>query len=209
MSHPSSSLRGWCAAAAATALAASTIVAASAPAGAAPGENQGNIVFRDHFSFDDSHIEQEEHGDEFCTDIPFLVLWEGRGTITDMFMVRQGDRYFGSFKVTNTNTYTNLETGVSFHDRSSFGWKDQKIEIDEDGILTATWQDRLGWKLFDQNGKLVGVDAGMVRYTATVDLHDLDDPEDDEELSFEVLADHGTRQLGDRDFCEDLMTFLG
>lgn len=208
MSHRSISRRGWCAAAAATALAASTTVAASAPAGAAPGENQGNIVFRDHFTFNESHIEQEEHGDEFC-DVPFIVLWEGKGTVTDMTMVRRGDRYFGSFKVTSSNTYTNVETGASFHDLSSFSWKDQKIDIDDSGILTATWADRLGWKLFDQDGKLVGVDAGMVRYTATVDLNDLDDPDDDEELSFEVLADHGIRQLGERDFCEDIMTFLG
>ncbi|WP_281175006.1 hypothetical protein [Knoellia subterranea] len=42
-----------------------------------------------------------------------------------------------------------------------------------------------------------------------MDLHDLDNPDDDEELSFGVLGDHGIRQLGDRDFCADLETFIG
>ena len=187
-----------------TALCATALLAA-APASA---ESGGNVLFRDHFTFDESHIEQEEHGDEFC-DVPYLVLWEGRGSITEMETVRRGDRYFFSFHSSQSASYTNLETGVSFSERSSFGVRDQKVDIDEDGILTATVQDHISWKLFDPDGRLVGVDAGITRMVFTVDLGDLEDPEDDVELSAELVADHGPRQLGDRDFCEDIETFLG
>ncbi|KGN36873.1 hypothetical protein [Knoellia subterranea] len=159
MSRRKVSRRALCAIAASTALAASSVVVATAPASAEPGSNNGNVVFRDHFTFKVSHIEQEEHGDEFC-DVPFLVLWEGQSTITDMTTVRRGDAYYSSYQTSQINRYTNLDTGASFQDRVSFSWKDQKVDIDENGFLTATWQDRLGWKLFDQNGKLVGVDAG-------------------------------------------------
>jgi len=196
--------RAVASAAGVTALCATALLAA-APASAETG---GNVVFRDHFSFDDSHIEQEEHPDDFC-DVPFLVLFEGRGTITDMVTVRRGDRFFASLTVTQTNRWTNVETGESFHERTHFSFRDQKVAIDEDGILTATVQNHISWKLFGPDGRLVGVDAGVFSTVFTVDLGDLDDPDDDVELSAEPTGEHGIRQLGQRDFCEDLETLLG
>lgn len=187
-----------------TALCATALLAA-APATAEPG---GNVVFRNHFTFDESHIEQVEHPGEFC-DVPYLVLWEGHGTVTDMESVRRGDRYFVSFKVTQMQRWTNVETGASFFERTHFGFRDQKVDIDDDGILTATVQDHVSWKLFDGDGKLLGVDAGVSSTVYTVDLGDLTDPDDDVELSAEPAGDHGTRQLGQRDFCADVETFLG
>lgn len=202
--HVRSVRRTVASAAGVTALCATALLAA-APASAEPG---GNVVFRDHFTFDESHIEQEEHPDDFC-DVPYLVLWEGKGVITDMVTVRRGDLFFASFKVTQTNRWTNLDSGESFFERTHFSFRDQKVAIDDDGILTATVQDHISWKLFGPDGRLVGVDAGVFSTVFTVDLGDLDDPDDDVELSVENVGDHGIRQLGQRDFCEDLETFLG
>ena len=210
MSHRSMSRRGWCAAAAATALTATATVAASAPAGAAPGENRGNVLFREHFIDRTSHIEQEEHGDEFCSEVPFLVRFDGQATFTFTDKAKgRGDLIYVSFHTSQKNTWTNVETGASFHEQVSLTSTDQKLRVGDDGLLTIDIMDKIGWKLFDDNGKLVGVDAGLVRIQVVVDLHDPADFEDDEELSFEVLAEHGTRQLGERDFCADVMTFLG
>ncbi|KGN30407.1 hypothetical protein N802_07115 [Knoellia sinensis KCTC 19936] len=189
-----------------SALAATILISASAPASAAPGENNGNVVFRNHQTFKDSHIEQEEHGDEFCPDVPFDVRWDGNITVTDMVQTKgRGDFEYFSFKFSGSNTYTNLETGATFHDRVSFRSSDQKARFNEDGTLSLTIMDRLGWKLFDGNGKLVGVDAGLVKIDLVVDLSDPENPVD---LS-ETVTEHGTRQLGERDFCTDVMTFIG
>ena len=74
-------------------------------------------------------------------------------------------------------------------DRVSFSTKDQKLAWDEDGNLVIAAMDRLGYKLFDGSGKLVGVDAGLVKIEVVIDIGDPTDPEDDAEVSFDMTAD--------------------
>jgi hypothetical protein len=170
----------------------------------------GNVVFRDHFTFKDSHIEQVEHGADFCPDVPFLVLWEGRGTITEMAVTRGDDdlEYF-RFHVSDENRYTNTETGASFRDVNSFSSKDQKLAFDEDGNLVIDGMDRFSSKLFDQNGRLVAVASGLVAFHLVIDLNDLEDPDDDVVLEETITKDHGPRGFDGHDFCTDVLAFLG
>lgn len=203
MSHPRTSRRTVRTAASVIALS-SALVASAVPATADPG---GHVVFRDHLSIKDSHIEQEEH-EGFCPDVPFLVRFDATLTFTDMVRTKgTGDLEYWSFKLTAKETYTNVDTGKSFSANISVSSRDQKLSLD-DGILSIQAMDRMSWKLFDENGKLVGVDAGLTRIDAVIDLGDLDDPDDDEVIS-EEFTDHGIRLLGERDICTDIMTFIG
>lgn len=167
----------------------------------------GNVVFRSHETLKDSHIEQETH--DFC-DVPFLVLWEGRVTITETGIARGGGEleYF-SIHVSAEDTFTNLATGASFRSVDTFNGRDQKLTLNADGTLTVKFMDRFSSKLFGSDGKLVGVDAGTFAGTLVIDLGDPADPEDDTVVSETITRDHGTRTRGERDFCQDVVDFLG
>lgn len=188
------------------ALCAGVLTLALAPVAAA----SGNVAFRFHETFKESHIEQEEHGDEFCPDVPFLVRWEGRGTVTEMGILRGGGEleHF-SFHLSAENTYTNVETGASFRTLDTFRGGDQKLTLNADGTITIDFMDRFSSKLFGSDGKLVGLDAGLVAGTLVIDLGDPADPEDDTVLSETITKDHGTRTFGERDFCADVLEFIG
>jgi hypothetical protein len=167
----------------------------------------GNVVHRSHDTLRDSHIEQETH--EFC-DVPFLVRWDGRVTITETIIARGGGEleYF-SIHISAEDTFTNVETGASFRAVDTFNGRDQKLTLNADGTLTVEFMDRFSSKLFGSDGKLVGVDAGTIAGTVVVDLGDPEDPEDDTLLSETITRDHGTRTFGERDFCQDVLDFLG
>ena len=170
----------------------------------------GNVVFRTHETFKDSHIEQEEHGPEFCPEVSFLVRWEGRVTVTETGIARGGGEleYF-SIHVSAEDTFTNVETGASFRSVDAFNGRDQKLTLNADGTLTVEFMDRFSSKLFGTDGKLIGLDAGTVAGTLVIDLNDPQDPEDDTVLSETITRDHGTRTFGERDFCQDVIDFLG
>jgi len=188
------------------ALCAGVMTIALAPVAAA----SGNVVFRSHETLKDSHIEQEEHGDEWCPEVSFLVRWDGRVTITETGIARGGGEleYF-SFHVSAEDTFTNVESGASFRSVNTFNGRDQKLTLNPDGTLTVDFMDRFSSKLFGSDGKLVGLDAGTVAGTLVIDLGDPEDPEDDTVLSETITRDHGTRTFGERDFCEDVLEFLG
>ena len=170
----------------------------------------GNVVFRSHETLRDSHIEQEEHGDEFCPDVPFLVRWEGRVTITEKGIARGGGELeYYSIHISAEDTFTNEETGVSFRSVDTFNGNDQKLTLNADGTLTVEFMDRFSSKLFGSDGKLVGIDAGTFAGTLLIDLGDPEDPEDDTVVNETITRDHGTRTFGERDFCQDVLDFLG
>lgn len=180
---------------------------ATALAMAVPAQAEGNVVFRNHLTIRDSHIEQETH--EFC-DVPFLVRWDGSLTVTETVTRRGGgDLEYFAFHISTRETFTNVETGTSFRSIRTFSGRDQKLTWNDDGTLTVNAMDRFSNKLFDADGKLVAIDAGIAAFTLVIDLNDPADPEDDEVISETITKDHGPRGLIDRDFCADVETFLG
>lgn len=171
---------------------------------------EGNVVFRNHITDKVSHIEQEEHGPDFCPDVPFLVRFDASFTVTETGIRKGGgDLEYFRFHIAQRATYTNVETGASFHEISKFTGSDQKLTLNDDGTLTVTFMDRFSNKLFDDNGKLVAIDTGIFSATLVIDLNDPNDPEDDEVISETIIKDHGLRGFEGRDFCQDVMTFLG
>lgn len=170
----------------------------------------GPPIVNDHFDFTSTHIEQEEH-EGFCPDIPFLVLFEGHAKGSTL-AVHHGDGfvYFGT-RVRVSDTYTNVETGRSMSIEVVLSSKDQTIVDNGDGTITITGQDTGRQRSFDDDGNLLFTDTGLIRYEVLIDTAGTPgDPEDDEFLAFlgetKVAGPHETL---DRDFCADLLEFIG
>ena len=173
-----------------------------------PAQAGGNVVFRNHVTEKQSHIEQEEHPGEFC-EVPFLVRFDATLTVTEaVIRTGGGDLEYFSFHISARETYTNVETGVSFRHDVTFGGRDQKLTLNDDGTLTVNAMDRFSEKVFNPEGKLVAHEAGIRGFMLVIDLNDPQDPEDDEILSETVTRDHGLRGFGERDLCSDIDDFL-
>lgn len=169
------------------------------------------LVFKEHFSFTDSHIEQEEHGDDFCPNVEFLTLYEieARGMDVVKLKGQSPFPYFASnFKF--HEVYTNLENGKTFTLLTVGRDADQQIVDNGDGTITITFQGVGRTHVIGPDGDRLFSDTGQFRFVAVVDYNGTPgDPEDDVELSFEVVKEVGHAGTEGRDFCEDLVTFLG
>ena len=187
-----------------TATAAAVVVAVGGSALAGPP------IVQDHYEFTDSHIEQEEH-EGFCPEVPFLVRFdvEAEGFFSG---VHHGDgfAYFGD-RYRITETYTNVETGRRISILSAGAFKDQTITDNGDGTITITSQDAGRTRVFDNDGNLLFRDMGLVRFEILVDTAGTPgDPDDD--VFIEFLGDTkeaGLFETADRDFCADILEFLG
>ena len=170
----------------------------------------GPPIENEHFDETSTHIEQEEH-EGFCPDIPFLVLFEGHAKGSTL-VVHHGDGfvYFG-LRLRTSDTYTNVETGRSMSIEVVLSSKDQKIVDNGDGTITITGQDVGRQRSYDDEGNLLFSDIGLIRYEVLVDTAGTPgDPGDDEFLAF--LGDTkvaGPHETLDRDFCADLLEFIG
>ena len=186
-------------------LAAASIVllAVAAPAVAAPP-----IV--DHWTDHQEHIEQVEHAPDWCPDVPFDVLYVEDANGTFRF-VRHGDgNYYGASSVEVRGSWTNVETGESFTFVRRGSDKDVHVTDNGDGTITidvantgvTTYYDDEGARLF----KAVGRATGQI----VIDINGTpENPDDDEFLEFIPGDLHGRWDTEGRDFCADVMEFIG
>ena len=187
-----------------------TIAAAALLSWVAAPTSSAKLLEHEHFSFSDSHIEQEEHGDEFCPNVEFLTLYEieARGLDVVKLKGQSPFPYFASnFKF--HEVYTNLENGKTFTLLTVGRDADQRIVDNGDGTITITFQSVGRTHVIGPDGDRLFSDSGQFRFVAVLDYNGTPgDPEDDVELSFELVKDVGHAGTADRDFCEDLVTFL-
>lgn len=181
------------------------LVAASAvPALAQP-------IVHEHFANSGSVIEQEVFP-EFCggtVDFPVLHTWEETGRF---HLVLHGDGlpYFVGH-LNRTDTYTNTENGKTLTVTTVTTEKDKRVIDNGDGTFTVVFNAAGNMKSYGPDGTRLFMDTGI--FTAEV-LFDNGgtptDPTDDEFIEFvDVIARHGLADTFDRDFCEDIVTFIG
>ena len=108
---------------------------------------------------------------------------------------------------------TNLETGGTYTQKFSGTGHDHTIVDNGDGTITITIYiyDSGSNPFYDQFGNMVFHDAGSFRFSFGIDLQGTPgDPSDDTEVpdSFQIVREPtGRHDTGDRDFCEDLLTY--
>lgn len=170
------------------------------------------LVSKEHYAFTESHIEQEEHGADFCPNVPFPVLFEGdtRGTL---LVKTKGSGPFPYFadRFQDTAVFTNTENGKSLTQKSVSRFADQTIVDNGDGTITITVFASGGSRGYDANGKLVLRDPGQLRFAFDIDYNGTPgDASDDVEVpdSFRIVRPStGRNDAEGRDFCADLAEF--
>ncbi|HET7822145.1 MAG TPA: hypothetical protein VFL10_11545 [Ornithinibacter sp.] len=185
-----------------TALAAALVAGAAVPASAAP-------PFTEHWD-DDVTVVHPAGSADFC-DLPFDVVerTQERGSFVGVNRGPAG-LFYGAAKFNGTITWTNPANGRNYRNEYSGSDRDQKVVDNGDGTLTLQVQ-QTGPNRYYDNGTLAFIDTGMVRFTITFDDGGTPtDPTDDGEGQFVSLdALTGLRQTQGRDFCADLVEFLG
>lgn len=177
---------------------AATAVLAAAPAATAGPPQRDPIL--DEFSVD---IE------DFC-EVPGLdVRQDGVVTGTSTRMIRGGPNgllYFADH-IRFTSTFTNLESGAFVTTRESTVTKDLHITDNGDGTLTIVVLATGNFTIFGENGKAIARNPGQVRFRIVIDHNGTpNDPDDDVELSFEVIKESTGRS---DDFCAAVVAALG
>ena len=158
------------------------------PAELLPADFCGDVVtfpvVHDHFSSGTEHI--TTHGDG---PVYFEVHFRDVDTFTNTL---------------NDKTFTLVNTGVG---------KDLKIVDNGDGTITITFKIVFRQLVYAPDGSLLFRTAGQVRTRETIDTNGtLTDPSDDVPVdgTFSIVKDFvGHDQTAGRDFCEDLVTFIG
>ena len=154
-----------------------------------------------------------EAGSEFIEDcgLDLLVQWDYYVNIT--FNQRGKDKiaYFTG-TIHGQVSWTNVANGKTLTGVDNFVDKDQKITDNGDGTLTILVLAAGSTKIYGPDGKMLFNDPGQIRYEVLIDHNGTpSDPSDDEFLEFlgVVKGSTGRNDLQDRDFCEDLQTFIG
>ncbi|MGH3508535.1 MAG: hypothetical protein ACRDO2_15155 [Nocardioidaceae bacterium] len=188
------------------------IAAAALLSWVAAPTSSAKLLEQEHYSFSVSHIEQEEHGDEFCPNVGFPVLFEGE--VSGMLLVKtKGSGPFPYFadRFHLHDVYTNLENGKTFTLDTVSRFSDQSIVDNGDGTITITVKDTARVHVYGPDGKRLFIDVGQIRFELLIDYNGTpDNPDDDIILEeFDPIKVTGHAQTEGRDFCEDLEFFLG
>ena len=176
---------------------------APTPASAAPP-----II--DHWSEHIEHIEQVEHAPDWCPDVPFDVLYTEDVSGTFRFVQHGDDNYYGASSITSTFSWTNVETGAMLSGVRHGADKDLLVTANSDGTITIETQFTGPTTYYDDDGNRLFIDAGRQTATIVIDTNGTpSDPSDDEFVDFLGGDMTGHFETADRDFCADVMEFIG
>ncbi|AEG43675.1 hypothetical protein [Isoptericola variabilis] len=181
-------------------VAAAASLALAAPAGAAPQ------IIIDHWTEHLAYLADEDP--EFCQDLGFPVWFELDASGTFRGTVRNGV-FYGASTVHESGSYTNLENGKTYSFRTYGNDMDTDVTGLGDGLVEIDVHHTGVASLWSVDGKPVLTDAGRVTFTLVIDTKGTPDPEDDEEIGFEFHRFTGGSQTEGRDFCADLVEFIG
>lgn len=158
--------------------------------------DSGSQITEDFCGFEGLTV--HEQFDEYTN-----VTFNGRG--------RNGLAYFTG-TVHGWASWTNVANDRTLTQIWDFVDKDQEVTDNGDGTLTIRIKNAGSSKVYGPDGKLLFTDPGQTQFEILVDNGGTPgDPSDDEFLEFlgVVKGSTGRNDLQDRDFCEDIQTYIG
>ena len=186
------------------------IAAASAHALLAPAPAFAAPPIIDHWSDHIEHIEQVEHAPDWCPDVPFDVLYTEDAHGTFRFVQHGDGNYYGASSITSNFSWTNVETGKTMIASSHGNDKDVLVTDNGDGTVTIDVLDTGPTKYYDDDVKPALHRRGPNVATIVIDTGGTpSDPSDDEFVGFLGADVKGHFDTADRDFCDDIMAFIG
>jgi len=174
------------------------VVVGSAFAGPADASVVERGVIDDSFS---------DSGEDFC-DVPGLdVTFEGTVHIAYTWKTRGAAQlaYYAEHAEFR-NRITNIANGNYVTTQERTMSKDLKVVDLGGGLLDIVWFGTGNATVYDSSGKAIARNPGQVRFHVVIDVHDPADPEDDEEISSELIL--GSTGRSD-DFCAAVVPALG
>lgn len=189
-----------------SAAAAAVVMALAVPASAAPA------VLVEHFTEHEEFLAQEEFStpeEEWCPQVDFPV-WVVQDTSGTFRLLSHGDSpLHGASTFRSEGTFTNLENDQTFSFTSSGQDKDVRVTDLGGGLLSIEAQSTFRTTYYGPDGEKLFLDAGRVTFTLVIDTKGTPSDEDDVEVSFEFGGATGHFQTAGRDFCADLIEFIG
>ncbi|EAP99460.1 hypothetical protein JNB_04790 [Janibacter sp. HTCC2649] len=165
--------------------------------------------FTEHWD-DDFTVVHRAGSQDFCN-LPFVVVAHVQefGSFVGHNRGPAG-LFYGAATFKGTTTWTNPANERNYRDEYSGTDRDLKVVDNGDGTLSLQVKQTGPHRYYD-NGTLAFIDTGMVRFTLTFDNGGTPtDPSDDGEGQFVSLDGlTGLQQTDGRDFCADLVEFLG
>jgi hypothetical protein len=176
------------------------------PAAAAPA------VLVEHFTEHDEFLAQERFStpeEEWCPQVEFPV-WVVQDSFGTFRLLSHGDSpLYGAATFNTEGTFTNLENDKTFSFTSSGQDKDLHVTDLGGGLLSIEGQSVFRTSYFGPDGKQVFLDAVRLTFTLVIDTQGTPTDEDDVDVSFEFGGATGHMGTAGRDFCEDLIEFIG
>jgi hypothetical protein len=159
------------------------------------------------------HESGSEVIEDFC-DIEGLTVLEQFELDINITFNQRGKDNLGYFTGTfhSWRSWTNVDNDKTLTQVENFVDKDLKVTDNGDGTLTLLVLAAGSTKVYGPDGKLLFNDPGQTRFELLIDHGGTpSDPSDDEFLEFlgVVKGSTGRNDLEDRDFCEDIQTFIG
>ena len=163
----------------------------------------------DHWSDHIEVIEQDEFPD-WCPDVPFDVLYTEDSHGTFRFVQHGDGNYYGGATFTSTFSWTNVETDKMFSGTRHGSDRDLLVTDNGDGTVTIDIHTTGATTYYDDDGNRLFIDAGRQTGTIVIDTSGTPgDPSDDEFVDFLGGDLTGHFETADRDFCADVMEFIG
>ena len=164
----------------------------------------------DHWTDHVEHIEQVEHAPDWCPDVPFDVLYVEDASGTFRFVQHGDGLYYGASSIEVRATWTNVETGESFGFVRHGSDKDLHVTDNGDDTITIDVAATGATKYYDDEGTRLFVDAGRQTAQIVLDINGTpSNPDDDEFIEFIPGDLTGRFDTEGRDFCADVMEFIG
>lgn len=176
------------------------LAASTARAGGSAAEEPS--LFLVHYT---AH-EEPNLGDE-CVPFPVLFTYDAWGTF---HAVTHGDSpYYGADNFNEHAVFTNLDNGKTFSWVSHGVDKDVHVADDGTGVLTIEALEAGPVNYYGPDGRPLFREAGLFTFTVVIDTKGTPNPDDDETLSKTPTAYWGIDQAAGRDFCADLLQYIG
>ena len=155
-----------------------------------------------------SHVEQDI-GE--CLSVPFPIGHAARYNARYQEFRRGADGLqYVSFRLSSTDTITNLDTGVSLRSTTVLREKDVRITDEGDGTLSIVVLLIGTTTYHEPSGALIGVDATKRTLEVVVDHAGTPDDWGDDVVLSEALSDPvGASTLGGASLCDIALEYLG
>ncbi|GGI46528.1 hypothetical protein BCL57_001190 [Agromyces flavus] len=169
----------------------------------------------DHWTDHIEHIEQDEHenwcdGSDGSVVVPFDVLYTEDASGTFIFGQRGSTGlYYGGSTFRSEFSWTNTENGRTYTAISRGTDRDLHITDNGDGTITIEGVSTGPTTYYADDGSRFK-DVGRNLYTIVIDVNGTPgNPDDDEFVEFIGNDARGQFDTAERDFCADIIEFIG